>query len=216
MQYFENILLVKKIKKKKKQSKYQNFNKKERLGKRFDTTLLFQSIFMIISMLILLEIAVRYRQDHPVLYSELRASFSSSDIDRDLEAEANGYERSTFWHWEHYLNYIITLLVFTTLVALLYLIFHSHLIFIEILGVLSLGIESTLPLPQCISNYRHRSTQGFSLLVLVSWVNHRHKETFHLLYDSSWAMDLNCFTLSLHNHQHNSLLVDQFNYSLTL
>lgn len=169
VQYFKNIFLVKKDKK---QSKYQNFNKKERLGKRFDTTLLFQSIFMIISMLILLEIAVRYRQDHPVLYSELRASFSSSDIDRDLEAEANGYEQSTFWHWEHYLNYMITLLVFTTLVALLYLVFHSHSIFIEILGVLSLGIESTLPLPQCISNYRNRSTQGFSLLVLVSWVNY--------------------------------------------
>ncbi|EIE91238.1 hypothetical protein RO3G_15949 [Rhizopus delemar RA 99-880] len=129
--------------------------------------------------------------------NELRASFSSSDIDRDLEAEANGYERSTFWHWEHYLNYIITLLVFTTLVALLYLVFHSHSIFIEILGVLSLGIESTLPLPQCISNYRHRSTQGFSLLVLVSWFLGDGFKLFYFVFTQSPAQFIACGSIQL-------------------
>ncbi|CAO3681925.1 unnamed protein product [Rhizopus stolonifer] len=167
------------------------------LGKRFDNTLLFQSILMILSMLILLEIAVRYKRDHPVLYTELRASFSSSDIDRDLEAEANGYEQTAFWHWEHYLNYIITLLVFTTLVALFYLIFNSYSSFIEILGALSLGIESTLPLPQCISNFKNRSTQGFSLLVLASWFLGDGFKLFYFIFTDSPTQFVACGSIQL-------------------
>lgn len=138
---------------------------------------------MIITMLILLEVVVRYKHDQSfaVLYSELRSSFSSTSIiDEDLRAEENGLElqrhslrrswRMPFWSWDHYLDYINCLLAFTTVIAFLYLIFRQYPAFIEILGALSLGIESTLPLPQCISNFKQRSTSGFSLLVLASWV----------------------------------------------
>lgn len=136
---------------------------------------------MIISMLILLEIVVRFKHDQnfAVLYSELRSSFSSSSIEDDLRAEEQGLEnqhsfkrawRLPFWGWDHYLDYINCLLAFTTVIALLYLLLHKYSAFIEIIGALSLGIESTLPLPQCISNFRNRSTSGFSLLVLASWV----------------------------------------------
>ncbi|KAI8375300.1 hypothetical protein EDC96DRAFT_322791 [Choanephora cucurbitarum] len=154
-------------------------------GKRFDTTLLLQSIAMVIAMLILLEIVVRYKHDqsYAVLYSDLRrTSFSSgSIIEEDLRAEEEGFDlerrhslrrawRMPFWGWDHYLDYVNCLLAFTTLVAFSYLMFRNQPAYIEILGILSLGIESTLPLPQCISNFKRRSTAGFSPFVLASWV----------------------------------------------
>ncbi|KAI9469728.1 MAG: hypothetical protein EXX96DRAFT_587224 [Benjaminiella poitrasii] len=141
---------------------------------------------MILTMLLLLEIVVRYKHDSSfaVLYSELRSSFSSLDEDhwptqeeqrqqQQLGAENRSIWRRCrlpFWNWDHYLDYINCLLAFTTIVALLYLFLRHSTTFIEILGYLSLGIESTLPLPQCISNFKRKSTSGFSLLVLLSWV----------------------------------------------
>lgn len=138
---------------------------------------------MIITMLILLEVVVRYQHDSnfAALYSELRSSFSSNSIEEDLLAEENGLDleqrhsfrrscRMPFWSWNHYLDYINCLLVFTTMMSIFYIIFRKYSVFIEIIGALSLGIESTLPLPQCISNFKNRSTSGFSILVLGSWV----------------------------------------------
>ncbi|KAI9272461.1 PQ loop repeat-domain-containing protein [Sporodiniella umbellata] len=142
-------------------------------------------------------LSAKYKRDHPVLYTELRASFSSSDIDRDLEAEANGAEPTSFWHWESYLNYIIALLIFTTVVALLYLLLSPYALFIEMLGILSLGIESTLPLPQCISNFRNRSTQGFSLLVLGSWFLGDGFKLFYFVFTQSPPQFIACGSVQL-------------------
>lgn len=139
-----------------------------RLGKRFDTTLLLQSIAMIIVQLLLLEIVVRYRPDASpdTLYQHL----SEEDIS-GLEAPHRLAFLRPFWSWKHFLDFLNFILGFTTVVAVAYLLFGKYVSFVEALGFLSLGIESTLPIPQCISNFKKRSTAGFSLLVLASWVS---------------------------------------------
>jgi hypothetical protein len=38
------------------------------------------------------------------------------------------------------------------------------------LGLLALGLESTLPVPQLLSNHQRKSTEGFSDLVLAGYV----------------------------------------------
>ena len=132
-------------------------------------------------MLVLLEIVVRYRHDPSplTLYSDIRDSFSTDGDDDLLEDDDDyaGHERSaprrcltSIWAWDHYLDYINFLLGFTTFIAVLYLLLGGFPAFVETLGFFSLGIESTLPIPQCLSNFRRRSTHGFSLLVLGSWV----------------------------------------------
>lgn len=134
---------------------------------------------MIIAMLILLQVVVGYKHDSnfSVLYSELRNSFSSNSIEAELAAEENGLDqrkswwKTPFWTWDYYLDYINSLLGFTTLIAFLYMLLRQYPAFIETLGALSLGIESMLPLPQCISNFKNKSTTGFSLIVLGSWVS---------------------------------------------
>jgi hypothetical protein len=161
------------------------FGKYYRLGKRFDITLLFQSILMIITQLILLELIVRH---HPLpsasaRYSTVGRNSFSSDLssvdDPDFDdvlfppsshRHALGRLYSRFWAWERYVDYIIFLAAFTAITALLYVIFGSFSVFIEILGAVSLGIEATVPVPQCIANFKARSTHGFSWLILGTWV----------------------------------------------
>ncbi|KAI8097107.1 PQ loop repeat-domain-containing protein [Halteromyces radiatus] len=179
------------------------------LGKRFDTTLLVQSIAMIVAQMVLLHIVVLYRHDPSptTLYSNLEVGGSSSSslsslLDEQLEAEIQGRDMldhpyhqgrhrcgllrwngiRRFWSWEYYLDYINCLLIFTTIVAFLYLLLQKSTAFIELLGALSLGIESTLPLPQCISNFQRKSTAGFSLLVLGSWFLGDSFKLFYFIY----------------------------------
>ncbi|CAO3648267.1 unnamed protein product [Mucor hiemalis] len=176
------------------------------IGKRFEVTLLIQSIVMIIAMLILLEIVVRHKHDssYAVLYSELRNSFSSSSIEEELRAEENGvlhrrksWWKTPFWTWDHYLDYINCLLGFTTIIAFCYLMLRQYPAFIETLGVLSLGVESTLPLPQCISNFKNRSTSGFSLLVLGSWFLGDGFKLFYFIYKQAPLQFIICGAIQL-------------------
>ncbi|KAI8139378.1 hypothetical protein BJV82DRAFT_627040 [Fennellomyces sp. T-0311] len=131
------------------------------LGKRFDTTLLIQSIVMILAQLVLLEIVVRYR---PMTKNEYPQS-----------------RWQQFWAWDYYLDYVNFLLGFTTVIAVLFQILDNAW-FIETLGVVSLGIESTLPLPQCVSNFKRRSTEGFSAVVMATWFLGDGFKLFYFLY----------------------------------
>ncbi|KAL0088452.1 hypothetical protein J3Q64DRAFT_1725665 [Phycomyces blakesleeanus] len=175
------------------------------VGKRFDTTLLVQSIVMILAQLILLQVVVEYQHSSPsTLYGDVRSSFSSSSLlDEDLQAEAEGYEsrrpwyRLRFWHWDHYLDYVNCLLAFTTIIALLYFFLRSYPAFIEVLGALSLGIESTLPMPQCISSFRRKSTSGFSKLVLASWFLGDGFKLFYFIYTNSPLQFIICGAIQL-------------------
>ncbi|CAO3612808.1 unnamed protein product [Cunninghamella blakesleeana] len=140
------------------------------IGERFDKTLLLQSIVMIFSQLFLLEIVIRYRPitEGNILYDD-RSSISSLSIEADHPWVRAWHKRKLFWNWPDMMDYLNFLLAFTTCCALLFMFLYRIPYFIEILGIISLGIESTLPIPQCISNFKNRSVEGFSLLVLLSW-----------------------------------------------
>ncbi|CDS09265.1 hypothetical protein LRAMOSA10625 [Lichtheimia ramosa] len=192
-------------------------------GKRFDTTLFAQSIVMILAQLVLLEIVVRYRH-HPsplTLYSNLDDQ-SSVDYDDEEDEELVGggtsTQRSSFmiplprfirscWAWNHYIDYINFLLGFTTFVAVLYLLLAHFPAFIEVLGFVSVGIESTLPVPQCISNFRRRSTAGFSFLVLGSWFFGDSFKLFYFIYTHSPLQFIICGAIQL---SIDSVIVLQF------
>jgi len=75
----------------------------------------------------------------------------------------------SFWQWPTYAQYIEFLCGVIIFQAILFLIFGRSEIFINILGFVALGLESTLPIPQLISNYRQRSLYGFRLSTLVGW-----------------------------------------------
>ncbi|OAX41369.1 hypothetical protein K503DRAFT_506415 [Rhizopogon vinicolor AM-OR11-026] len=122
------------------------------LGNRFELALLIQSLLMIVAQLALLYICVRYR---PRVSPE---NFGASP--RPL----------SFWQWHAYAQYIEFLAGFILCSAILFLIFGRSELYITILGFVALGLESTLPIPQLISNYKQRSLYGFRASTLLGWV----------------------------------------------
>ncbi|KAI7854749.1 PQ loop repeat-domain-containing protein, partial [Circinella umbellata] len=170
------------------------------LGKRFDETLLAQSVAMILSQLVLLEIVVRFRHDPSplTLYNDGLTGHERSRPRRFL---------SSIWSWGHYLDYVNFLLGFTTFIAVLYLLLGGYSTFVETLGFLSLGIESTLPVPQCLSNFRRKSTHGFSLLVLGSWFFGDSFKLFYFIHTQSPLQFIVCGAIQL---SVDCLIVAQF------
>lgn len=75
-----------------------------------------------------------------------------------------------FWRWKDFSSYIIFILIFIAIQTILYLLLGSFPTYISILGYLALGLESTLPIPQLISNQKRKSLSGFSIIVLLGWV----------------------------------------------
>jgi len=75
----------------------------------------------------------------------------------------------SFWQWPTYSQYIEFLAGWILCLAILILIFGRSDIFVGALGFFALGLESTLPIPQLISNYRQRSLYGFRMSTLVGW-----------------------------------------------
>ncbi|KAI0763748.1 hypothetical protein BD413DRAFT_483380 [Trametes elegans] len=121
------------------------------LGNRFELALLFQSIFMILSQLALLYICILYR---PRLSPE------------NLGASSRPF---SFWQWATYTQYLEFLAAFILCEAILFLIMGRSDVFVSILGFVALGLESTLPIPQLISNYKQRSLYGFRMSTLIGW-----------------------------------------------
>jgi len=121
------------------------------LGDHFETPLLVQSILMILAQLALLYICIQYRPN------------------TSPEAFGTSTRPLSFWQWPTYSQYIEFLAGWILCLAILILIFGRSEIFVGALGFFALGLESTLPIPQLISNYRQRSLYGFRMSTLVGW-----------------------------------------------
>jgi len=121
------------------------------LGDRFEFALLFQSIFMILAQLALLYICILYR---PRISPE------------NLGGSSRPF---SFWQWSTYTQHVEFLAGLILFQAILFLILGQFKIYVGILGFVALGLESTLPIPQLISNYKQRSLYGFRMSTLVGW-----------------------------------------------
>ncbi|CDZ98044.1 Predicted membrane protein [Phaffia rhodozyma] len=121
------------------------------LGNRFELALLFQSIFLCLSMLVLLFILLKYRKS-------------------DVDTEESSRRPFHFWDWTSFGQYVEFLAGLIVILCVLYLIFGGHETFIDILGFIALGIESQLPTPQAFSNFRRRSCYGLRISTLAGWL----------------------------------------------
>ncbi|KAH9967339.1 hypothetical protein BC827DRAFT_1123151 [Russula dissimulans] len=125
------------------------------LGDRFEFALLVQSLLLILCQLVLLYICVLYRP-------------RSSPENFGASSRPLG-----FWQWTNYSQYIEFLAGYIVLLTILVLIFGRMDVFVWLLGFFSLGLESTLPLPQLIRlvvNYKQKSLYGFRMSTLIGWL----------------------------------------------
>jgi len=110
-----------------------------------------QSILMIMAQLAMLFICLYYR---PRLSPE------------NLGVSSRPY---SFWQWATYGQHIEFLAGLILVQTIIFLIFGYSKLFIAALGFVALGLESTLPIPQFISNYKQKSLYGFRASTLLGW-----------------------------------------------
>ncbi|KZV89540.1 hypothetical protein EXIGLDRAFT_721233 [Exidia glandulosa HHB12029] len=122
------------------------------IGNRFETALLVQSLLMIAAQLGLLYICIHYRPaNRPDSYGGSTRPFS-------------------FWQWPLYRTYLEFLAALCLVLTILVLILGQMNWFVNTLGFVALGLESTLPIPQLISNYKQKSLYGFRASTLIGWI----------------------------------------------
>ncbi|XP_010872105.1 solute carrier family 66 member 2 isoform X2 [Esox lucius] len=127
-----------------------------RFGRYFETPLLWQSIIMIATMLIMLNLCTDVR-----VAAELqpkRRSFTDFDW-------------SHFWLWSRFMDYVQCVVAFTLLAAYVtYLLLDSY-VFVETLGFLAVFTEAMLGTPQLYCNYQNKSTEGMSIKMVLMWTS---------------------------------------------
>ncbi|KAJ3495847.1 hypothetical protein NLG97_g3091 [Lecanicillium saksenae] len=145
-------------------------------GARYDTSLLVQSVIMVGMQLALLKIALDNRPSPSSKGGEASQPFSGiQPNDKGFVESLMNFERPyNFWQWKADKPYWHFLMYFVLALCVLQLIFapiHSFYGFYsEMLGIIGLSVEATLPLPQIVANIQTRACKGFRLSVLASWL----------------------------------------------
>jgi len=146
------------------------------IGKRFELTLMWQSVVMIVAQLMLLDICIRTRKLNEI----------------HKRKHITAWAISTFWNWEDFSDYLLFLGGFTLAVGFLSLLFISQRWFVELLGSLALGIEAFLGVPQAYNNWKNQSTAGLSVALIVSWFVGDSFKTIYFIVNNSPLQFLFC------------------------
>ncbi|XP_071224172.1 solute carrier family 66 member 2-like isoform X1 [Salvelinus alpinus] len=147
-----------------------------RFGRYFETPLLWQSIVMIATMLIMLNLCTNVR-----VATELQTkkrSFTVLSVVTVTKEEVKvpkklflDFDWSHFWSWSRFVDYMQCVVAFTLLVAYItYLLLDSSL-FVETLGFLAVFAEAMLGTPQLYCNYQNKSTEGMSIKMVMMWTS---------------------------------------------
>eukprot|EP00947_MAST-08B_sp_MAST-8B-sp1_P002652 g2652.t1 len=128
-------------------------------GVRFELPLLFQSIVLIVSQMVLME-----------AWCDSDRRWKPAVHIRDGAAQGlPGFVRA-WWTWNTFDSYVIAMgSLAAGLVALTFLLADSAAYF-EVLGFAALGIEANLGTPQMLKNFRQGSTAGMSRFMVYNWL----------------------------------------------
>ncbi|XP_060232980.1 solute carrier family 66 member 2 isoform X2 [Meriones unguiculatus] len=121
-------------------------------GRHFESPLLWQSIVMILTMLLMLKLCTEVRVANEL--NVKRRSFTDFDPHH-------------FWHWSNFADYVQCVLAFTGVAGYVTYLSIDSALFVETLGFLAVLTEAMLGVPQLYRNYRHRSTEGMRIWMLV-------------------------------------------------
>ncbi|XP_043993945.1 solute carrier family 66 member 2 isoform X2 [Gambusia affinis] len=127
-----------------------------RLGRYYDDALLWQSIIMICTMLVMLNLCTNVRMAADL--STKRRSFLDFDW-------------TYFWSWSRFVDYLQCVLAFTLVAAYTAYLLLDSVLFVETLGFLAVFTEAMLGTPQLYCNYQNKSTEGMSIKMVLMWTS---------------------------------------------
>jgi hypothetical protein len=138
------------------------------IGKRFSLVLFLQSIFGIVTQLLLLHISVKY--------TEKNFSEKINDI----------FDLRNFWRWQFYSDYIFFILFISSLIGTISnLVGYENQVYVEILGSISAIVESLLGIPQILENYSSKDVKALSYIMILCWFLGDSIKIFYYLKNSS-------------------------------
>ncbi|KAM9636888.1 solute carrier family 66 member 2 isoform 3-T3 [Morphnus guianensis] len=151
-------------------------------GRRFESPLLWQSIIMIITMLLMLKLCTEVRVSNELNIK--RRSFAAADSkDEEIKAPPKrsylDFELNYFWHWSKFTDYVQCVLTFTGVTGYITYLWLDSSLFVETLGFLAVFTEAMLGVPQLYRNYQNRSTEGMSVKMVLMWTS---GDTFKTVY----------------------------------
>ncbi|KAM5219298.1 solute carrier family 66 member 2 isoform 2-T3 [Hipposideros larvatus] len=125
-------------------------------GRHFESPLLWQSVVMILAMLVMLKLCTEVR-----VANEL-------NVKRRLFAD---FDPHHFWHWSSFADYVQCVLAFTGIAGYVTYLSIDSSLFVETLGFLAVLTEAMLGVPQLYRNHRHQSTEGMSIKMVLMWTS---------------------------------------------
>ncbi|KAM0435161.1 hypothetical protein ACHAPT_003251 [Fusarium lateritium] len=136
---------------------------------QYDTSLLLQSLLMIIVQIMLLKVALDYRPPPPSKGGEAGLPFAGAD------ETLFGFQRPyNFWQWRSPRRYWHAIVYFAGALLILELLLSQmpglYAAYANAIGCIGLGVEATLPIPQILVNWRSKSSTGLRLSVLAAWI----------------------------------------------
>ncbi|CAF0775284.1 unnamed protein product [Didymodactylos carnosus] len=135
-------------------------------GKHFEIPLLLQSIIMIVCMLIMLELWTRVHTKSYQGGQQLGVTSLTSSEKRFID-----FDIDYFWKWTTFASYVQFLCLFTFVLSTITWVFVENKIYIETIGFLAVFFEALLGTPQFLRNYRHKSTDGMSVGMVLMWTS---------------------------------------------
>ncbi|KAF5005758.1 hypothetical protein FDECE_7815 [Fusarium decemcellulare] len=136
---------------------------------QYDTSLLLQSLLMVIVQVVLLKVALDYRPPPPTKGGEAGLPFAGAND------TLFGFQRPyNFWQWRSPRRYWHAIMYFAAGLVILELLLSQmpgiYAAYANAIGCIGLGVEATLPIPQILVNYRSKSSKGLRLSVLGAWI----------------------------------------------
>ncbi|XP_003391574.2 PREDICTED: PQ-loop repeat-containing protein 1-like [Amphimedon queenslandica] len=134
----------------------------DRFGVHYELPLLIQSLIMTVTMLIMMHICVTVKKES-----------APTTIHRSI------WDINYFWKWTDFREYLIFTGLFSLVGFIVTLLLINVSVFVELLGFASLFTEAMLGLPQFWKNYKHKSTEGMSIQMVLFWLS---GDTFKTIY----------------------------------
>ncbi|BFZ19220.1 hypothetical protein BsWGS_22260 [Bradybaena similaris] len=140
-------------------------------GKHFELPLLAQSVIMIVTMLVLIQLCVSVKNKMELVASRQRRFTGGLSQESHDEQHHSFFDFDTtyFWRWTDFLSYLEFIICFSTVIGLLTYLLISSVIYIELLGFMAVFTEALLGAPQFVRNYQNKSTAGMSKKMVGFW-----------------------------------------------
>uniref|UniRef100_A0A674EMF1 Solute carrier family 66 member 2 n=1 Tax=Salmo trutta TaxID=8032 RepID=A0A674EMF1_SALTR len=159
-------------------------------GRYFETPLLWQSIVMIATMLIMLDLCTDVR------------------VATEPQTKRRSFPAVGPWHWNQSLP-------FTLLVAYITYLLLDSSVFIETLGFLAVFTDAMLGTPQLYCNYQNKSSEGTSIKMVMMWTIGDTFKTGYFLLTEAPVQFWTCGLLQVGVDIYHSLPVDHYVAGIT-